>query len=405
MKGHSNSGEISDDEKELENLSVATESGEIEEPLADLDDLEASEFIDDEETQGDLRVANKRLNNRVSEPQITKKFSNLEEYSDYILKTLISKNVLPTPLNYTIFFEEFINSASERLKQEIEEVLLFQKNSLLSSNKLSVESDVKNLLKYVNQILDVTSKISQNINTMSKIIEKRSGNLSTKNIKYSEENIDLLLKDFTKLTKILSKQKSAINSLAQRSQESAVSIIDQKIIDTRFNVYNKKHFINTLRKEKEQVEQFKHKSSILLLIPDSELSLTLMDKKVVLSILKAISKVLIKNFRSIDTVAYYGHRIFSVLMPHNDILSAEDKVFKLTSAFRETNIYVEQQEIKLKVVMSIAEIKKSRNIEDSLLCALDALQQVNSNADAILLKSRGNKKFKRIYEVCEKDKF
>jgi diguanylate cyclase (GGDEF)-like protein len=302
--------------------------------------------------------------------------SSVEAFSRYVIDEIVKRGLPPTPQNYSIYFEELLNKETEKLKQELYDIFDMENVGAKREEKFEHEKDIRRSLALIQQLLNVTTKVSKNMGIMRNIIVKRDDELRSKK-RNSKDTLSLIRADLEKLDSIIARQGESMRGLYGRTDNIVQSVAKQTIFDTALGIYNRRHFLNSIRNEVQKMSHFGHKSSLLLLIPNRELTSKYIDQRIADLILKSIAKILQQNFKQSDIVSYYGHNIFAVMVTHSSLLETEEKIFKLSNALRNSALFIGGTEVKIKVKIGIGELSLNRKPEDSLICAFNALERAN----------------------------
>jgi len=302
----------------------------------------------------------------------------LSDYSRYVINKIEGKNLPTTPENYQIYFTEFIQAQNNSLQESIYKLLDKESFDVEQQKSKEFEDSVNKSLKLTQQLLNITTKVHGNIHIMRNIIYKRDNELTNRN---SGDIIKLLKFDLSKLENILKKQSGSMKNIYSRSVEAA-NIIQEKIIfDSKFGVYNRKYFLESLENEIQKIKYFNYQSSIALIIPNKALTSQHLTSKVAFIISKTISKILQETFKRNDIVAYYGNGIFSVLVTHSDINQTKEKIKILFTALDNSALFISEKEVNIKVKVGISDFDSNIKVSKSLLKALDALKIANNSSE------------------------
>jgi diguanylate cyclase (GGDEF)-like protein len=355
------------------------------------DDLDSS--IDEFLESGEVSIGEDSNSQDSSDDEVVlanraDQHSSIEAFSRYVIDEIIKKGLPPTPQNFSIYFEELLNSQAEKLKQELFDIFEVENVGADRKEKIEHEKDIKRSLALIQQLLNVTAKIGKNMGIMRNIIVKRDDELKSRK-RNSKDTLSLIRADLEKLDSIIARQGESMKGLYSRTDSIVQNVTKQTIFDTNFGIYNRRHFLGSIRTEVQKMGHFGHKSSLLLLIPNRELTAKYIDKRVADLILKSIAKILQQNFKQNDVVSYYGHNIFAVMVTHSSLIETEDKIFKLSNALRSSALFIGGKEVKIKVKMGIGELSLNRRPEDSLICTFNALEKANKV-----------KSFQKNYDIC-----
>jgi len=179
---------------------------------------------------------------KFEEPKTSKAFS-LSDYSRYVLDRIEDKKLPTTPENYQIYFTELLKSQNKTLQDEIYELLGKESFDNEQQKSKKFEESVNKSLKLTQQLLSVTTKVHGNIHIMRNIVYKRDNELTDRN---SGDIIKLLKFDLSKLETILKKQSGSMKNIYSRSIEAVNNIQEKIIFDSKFGVYNRKYFLESL---------------------------------------------------------------------------------------------------------------------------------------------------------------
>jgi diguanylate cyclase (GGDEF)-like protein len=372
---------LEDDEFDLEDLIVSHNTPRVSHKDKDLEDYEDSlngfELSNDQDSSDTELDLSKDVKLKVdnSETEIS-----LEKFSAYVLQEIEAKGLPATPDNYEIYFLQLLEFQNESFQKKIFQLLDKEKIGHTIEDKKNFEESIQKSLQLTEQLLNVTTKAHTNLGIMKNIVSKREQELGSRR---TRDIIKLLKFDLNKLDGILSKQSDSMKNLYGRNVDVVNSIHEKTIFDRKYQTYNRKYFIDSLRNEIQKVEYFKHQTSILLLIPHKSLTSQNLSPKIAFIISKTIATILMQNSRRSDVVAYYGNNIFGVMLTHSDIAKSRDKLQKFITSFKESSLFIAGKEIEIKVKMGLTLLNSQKRVEDSLLSALEALKKANRDEEAI----------------------
>jgi len=304
--------------------------------------------------------------------------NSISDYSNWILQKIRKKRLPPTPENYQIYFTEFIQAQNTALQKEIYKLLDNESLNVEQQKSKEFEQSIEKSLKLTQQLLSITTKVHGNINIMKNIIYKRDNELTTKN---SGDIVRLLKFDLGKLEGILKKQSGSMKSIYSRSVETVNQIQEKTIFDKQFGIYNRRHFLDSLKNEIQKMKYFNYQSSIILIIPHKSLTSIHLTPKIAFVIAKTLSKILLEHFNRNDVIAYYGNSIFGILVTHSALDTTEEKIERLLLALKKSSLFISGKEIELKVKIGVSELMSHVKTETSLLKTLDALKIANRSQE------------------------
>ncbi len=303
--------------------------------------------------------------------------SDLEIFSKEVLNALISDNLPPTPNNFSLYFDRILEEKSESLRRQIGSILELENDNEDEKN-LELEKTLKQGFSSVKSILQLSATLYKNMMLMEKILEKRREEI--KNIPSLGEADHLLASltsDVSKLSTILNKQVSHMKDLYGETATIVKQVENETIFDNQYGVYNKRYLLNKLTQESNLIEEFNHKSSLIMVqLSNATLSLINSEKAKGLMV-RTVARLLLKTSRRSDIVAHYGEGVFSMMLKHTDIENAKRAADRLYDLVSSSNFFMGDQEIELQIAIGISELNPSRSIEEILVGTLDAMYASN----------------------------
>ena len=266
---------------------------------------------------------------------------------------------------------------SESLRRQIGSILELEDNNEDEQN-LELEKTLKQGFSSVKSILQLSATLYKNMTLMEKILEKRQEEI--KNIPSTgaaEHVLASLTNDVSKLSGILNKQVTHMKGLYSETATIVKQVENETIFDNQYGVYNKRHLLNKLTQESNLIEEFHHKSSLIMVQLSTATIALINSEKAKGLMVRTVARLLLKTSRRSDVVAHYGEGIFSMLLKHTDTESAKraaDRLYELVSS---TNFFLGDQEIQLKIAIGISELNPSRSTEEILVGTLDAMHSSN----------------------------
>jgi diguanylate cyclase (GGDEF)-like protein len=300
--------------------------------------------------------------------------NDIEIYSQEVLNTLISDNLPPTPNNFAVYFDKLLEDKSENLRRQIHSILELE-NDNDDENAVMLEQSLKEGFGFMKNILDVTATLFKNMNLMSKILEKRKKELIDKSDSQSTLRIATALEnDVDRLNVIFKKQSTQIKTYYEDTANVFKKVEAETIFDNKYGVYNKRYLLEKINKEIESVREFKYKSSLLMLELSRDLVAETKSEKAVVLMTKTIARLLLKTSRRSDIVAHYGHGVFSMLLKHTNLDSAQKAAQRLIDLVSSSNLFLAYREIKLRISIGIADIEEYSSADEIIVNALDGVE-------------------------------
>jgi len=99
------------------------------------------------------------------------------------------------------------------------------------------------------------------------------------------------------------------------------------------------------------------------------------DEKAVLLMVRTIARLLLKTSRRSDIVAHYGNGVFSMLLKHTDIESAKKASERLCELVSNSNFFLADREIQLKISIGVTDIDPEFSVEEIVVSALDGIEK------------------------------
>lgn len=303
--------------------------------------------------------------------------SDLEIFSKEVLNSLISDNLPPTPNNFSLYFDRILEEKSESLRRQIGSILELEDTNEDEQN-LELEKTLKQGFSSVKSILQLSATLYKNMTLMEKILEKRRDELKNiPSLDAAEHVLGSLTNDVNKLSGILNKQISHMKDLYGETATIVKQVENETIFDNQYGVYNKRYLLNKLTQESNLIEEFHHKSSLIMVQLSTATIALINSEKAKGLMVRTVARLLLKTSRRSDIVAHYGEGIFAMLLKHTDMQSAKmaaDRLYELVSS---TNFFIGDQEIQLQTAIGISELNPSRSTEEILVGTLDAMHSSN----------------------------
>ena len=347
---------------------------------------------------GSLRSRNRRDVKGTKAPTVAsldmdEPTSDLEIYSKEVLNALITDNLPPTPNNFSLYFDRLLEDKSENLRKQIQSMLELEESND-DENTIMLEQSLKQGFSSVKNILGVTANLYKNMTLMIKILEKRKKELELNTEIQEAVHIAASLEgDITKLNAILKKQSSSMKSMYDETAKIVKNVENETIFDNKFGVYNKRYLMTKIEQETGLIKEFKHKSSLIMIELSRELKATVNNEKAITLMTRTIARLLLKTSRRSDTVAHYGNGVFTMLLKHTDIESAKKASERLCDLVSNSNFFLADREIQLKISIGITDITPLYSVEEIVVSAMDGIEKAYSDENidfAVSLRSSSN---------------
>ncbi len=301
--------------------------------------------------------------------------SDIEIYAKEVLNALIADNLPPTPNNFSLYFDRLLEDKSDNLRKQIHSILELEENDD-DENTILLEQNLKQGFISIKSILTVTANLYKNMSLMTKILEKRKKELeNTPEVKAALNVIGILEGDVSKLNSILKTQSSQMKTIYDDTAKIVKSVENETIFDNKFGVYNKRYLLTKIEQEIGLINEFNHKSSLIMIELSRELKKSVNNDKAILLMTRTIARLLLKTSRRSDIVAHYGNGVFAMLLKHTDIESAKKASERLCDLVSNSNFFLADREIQLKISIGVTDIDSEHSVEEIVVSAMDGIQK------------------------------
>jgi len=309
--------------------------------------------------------------------------SDIEIYAKEVLNTLLEDNLPPTPNNFSLYFDRLLEDKSENLRKQIHAILELEENND-DETTIALEQSLKHGFSSIKGILGVTANLYKNMSLMTKILDKRKRELLDKpEAQEALAIIATLEKDVAKLNSILKTQSTQMRSIYDDTAKIIKNVENETIFDNQFGVYNKRYLITKIEQEKGLIKEFGHQSSLIMIELSRDLKNNIKNEKAILLMVRTIARLLLKTSRRSDVVAHYGNGVFAMLLKHTDIESAKKASERLSFLVSNSNFFLADREIQLKISIGVTNIDSKYSVEEIIVSGLDGIEKAYEleNAD------------------------
>ncbi len=301
--------------------------------------------------------------------------SDIEIYAKEVLSALINDNLPPTPDNFSLYFDRLLEKKSESVRKQIVSMLELEEDND-GEKTIILEQSLKQGFSSIKNILAITASLYKNMALMTKILDKRKDELKQGNDVHSVAGIVGVLEgDISKLNTILSKQSTQLKELYDETATVVKSVENETIFDNKFGVYNKRYLLTKIAGEIGLIKQFNHKSSLIMIELDRNLQESVNNEKAIVLMTRTIARLLLKTSRRSDVVAHYGNGIFSMLLKHTDIASAKHASGRLCDLVSNSNFFLADREIQLKIAIGITNVAPENSVEETIVSAMSGIEK------------------------------
>lgn len=301
--------------------------------------------------------------------------SDIEIYAKEVLNSLVYDNLPPTPNNFSLYFDRLLEDKSEMLRKQILSMLELEENND-DEKTIQLEHSLKQGFTSIKSILSVTATLYKNMSLMTKILEKRKEELSiNSDVSEAIGIIKTLEGDVAKLNSILKAQSLQMKSIYDDTAKIVKNVENETIFDNQYGVYNKRYLLTKVEQEIGLIGQFNHKSSLIMIELSRELKQSVKNEKAIVLMTRTIARLLLKTSRRSDVVAHYGNGTFVMLLKHTDIESAKKASDRLCYLVSNSNFFLADREIQLKISIGITDVSGIHTVEEIVVSAMDGIEK------------------------------
>lgn len=306
---------------------------------------------------------------------------DIEIYSKEVLHALIDDNLPPTPNNFSLYFDRLLEDKSENLRKQIMSLLELEESNDAETT-IELEHSLKKGFSSIKSILGTTASLYKNMTLMTKILDKRRKELLESS--ETEETMRIataLDSDISKLNTIVKKQSTQMKSLYDETAVIIKNVENETIFDNKYGVYNKRYLMTKIDQEIGLIKEFNHKSSLIMIELSRDLKHSIPNEKAILLMTRTIARLLLKTSRRSDTVAHYGNGVFAMLLKHTDIESAKKASERLCYLVSNSNFFLSDREIQLKISIGITNIDANFSVEETVVAVISGVDKAYENKD------------------------
>jgi len=315
--------------------------------------------------------------------------SPLEEFAKKVFDKLIEENVPPIPYYYKMYFLNMLDEEPESFRNQVYEYITLEETNEIEKD-LEIEKKLKQSFKYSKELLQHTAILYKNSQTIKEIFEKyKSETVHIANPKLFERLISGFEEKLKKINEKLENELNQIKQLYSKNVEILKDIESNSVFDARYGIYNKKFFLKELQKEIKLINKFKHKSSVVVLKIKNSVVESLKSEKSKILLNRSVAKIMLKTSRRTDIIAHLGDGVFAMLLKHTDRIGACKTVERLSDVISNSAIFLEGEEINIKIVSGIVEIMSDEDVEICLSHALMMMEKAE-NDDVLYYIYEGN---------------
>ena len=297
----------------------------------------------------------------------------LEKFATQILKQMVDGDIPPTPANFAIYFEKLLDTRPAVFKKRIQEMAA-NEDLGEGEKRANMERDFKQSFLYVKGLLNTAASVHKNSNSLKELAKRKMDELALSGGSITVQNIlKSLISDIDNFNAALDRQMHSMRGDFEELSNVYKKIGEQSEFDSKFDVYNKKYLLGTIAGDLDSIRRYGYATSVLFLrVKDAILNIA-QSPRDKMALLRNASKLLVKTSRRSDVVAHWGDGIFAMEMKHTDINGGKKACERILDLFENTTFFLHEQEIEMKLDMSLIAVDPEQNIEASFELAVAAL--------------------------------
>ncbi|MGM0624027.1 MAG: GGDEF domain-containing protein, partial [Campylobacterota bacterium] len=243
----------------------------------------------------------------------------------------------------------------------------------------------------IRKTMQRVSHIYKNLKSLDMIVKKYSPQIKNSTDKSQLSSLaTALISDITKLNGMIKKETTEMKDLYQKTALIVKKSEDKSIHDAKYGVYKKTYLIQKINQEIKLVEKFNHDTTLLAVRIKQSVFDHVKSERARSTITRTVARLLLKTSRRSDIVAHYEESTFMIILKHTDLENAKRNANRLKNMVTATNFFFGDKEVSIDVDIAIAKISKDRIGEETIVCALDALDIAKEDSSLVAA-------------ICEKD--
>ncbi|WP_201352290.1 GGDEF domain-containing protein [Hydrogenimonas urashimensis] len=298
--------------------------------------------------------------------------SDLEKYAREVMNAMIREGIPPTPSNFDAWFDKLLDNKPVPFRKRILKLLELEDGD--DDNQGILEQHLKEAFSNIKKFLQHINLLYKNLRHLETVVEKRSFEADAIADQSAMTNLlEAMKKDIRTMTSIIKKDASELKEIYTATTDLVQDVQEHAIYDDRYGVYKKNYLLRKMAQEEKLIKEFHHESTLMLVRTNEEVVSRLKSPKIQQLVLRTVARLLLKTSRRSDTIAHYEAGVFAILMKHTSLENARLAADRLKDLVSNTNFFVGDEEIMLDVDIGIARIDLDRSTEQTIVCALEAL--------------------------------
>jgi len=300
-----------------------------------------------------------------------KKLQQINLFAKQVVDRMIKDMIPPTPANYLVYFEKYLEEKSPAQKEAIQNILEMEKQSDAHKEYMfRMDSYLRENFESTKKILDDINSLYSQVNKIKKYIKTKGSELSKNPTK---TNIMSFETKITSALNMLQKQQDEVKEDYVTISNLMKNFNKASIFDKKYEVYNKKYFFDILKVELENMKNFSYKSSMIAFMIKKDV---LKDVKLQSDrdiIIKTVSNMILERSRRSDILAHYDDGIFLLILKHTDIENAKKAVASINNFVSFSNFIIDGKQIQAKIDTHIVELDYNLSTDELIGSAIEGL--------------------------------
>ncbi len=299
--------------------------------------------------------------------------SDLEKYAQEVMGALIREGIPPTPSNFDAYFDKLLENRPPAFRKKILKLLELEDGGD-DEHQGVMEQQLKEAFGSVKKLLSHINTLYKNLRHLETVVEKRAFEADTVDDQNGLKSVlEAMRKDLRAMLNVIKKESGELKEAYTAAATLIKEVQEHTIFDERFGVFKRNYLLRKIKQEEKLIKEFKHESTLMMVRADEGVMRQLKTPKMQQLVLRTVARLLLKTSRRSDVVAHYEGTIFAILMRHTALNNAEMAADRLKDLVSNTNFFVGDEEIMLDVNIGIARIHAERSTEQTIACALEAL--------------------------------
>ena len=313
--------------------------------------------------------------------------TEIELFAKRVFEKLIEENIYPIPYYYSIHFFNMLEDEEKEFKKSVMELIELEGTNELEED-LKFEQKLKQSFKYSKELVQNSAsmyKLSNILKEKNAIYLREIENVSTPQV---FKNILLTSKKNTEIiNKKLALSLQNMKELYSKNVTTLKEIEKETIFDSLYGLYNNNYFVREVKREVAQIKKFKHTSSLIVMKTSTDVMNKIKNDKNKIIVNRFIAKILLKTSRRTDVIAHLGDGIFGMLLKHTDRVGAMKTSERLSDIILNSAMFIEGDELEVKIVIGISEIFPEKSEIDIMDCAYKKLDEAQNE--------------EQLFKICE----